>query len=269
MRKETILAILAGITIGIIFAFGSWRVVKSIKKDTSLPSAQPTPFQKKNLILTLDKFKDFDVITAEKIVFSGLTNSNSNVLVITSEKDFLTKSKEDGTFETEVELPAGLSQVKLISFDNLGKIDEIKINLVFSTEFKEENGTAYVGTVTDISGETIQIKDTQGEIKQASLEVKATDLAIGDYVVAMGIVNGNKVLKTKRILITSPMEENKYEAKLITIENLSKTKINDIILPKKWNGPDVKNLEIGQNIILVGLQNEDKFDIRSIFISTL
>ena len=61
-------------------------------------------------------------------------------------------------------------------------------------------------------------------------------------------------------------EENKFEAKKITIEDLSKTKINNISLPKKWIGPDIKSLEIGQNIILVGLSNEDKFDIRSILV---
>ena len=289
MRKETFLAILAGVTIGIIFAFGAWRLAKIFKKNAPINSPQPTPQLKTDLSITLENLNDFDVIYKDEVSFSGLTDPNSDVLVITNEKDFLTKSTDDGSFEIDVVLPAALSEIKVLGFNSLGQSSEAKINLVYSTEFAksvEENTDltkkpiAYVGTITDISSGTIQIKDGEGDIKQISLleetkfintlkkniEVKSTDLAIGDYIIAMGFVNGNKVLKTQRLLITSPIEENKFEAKKITIEDLSKTKINNISLPKKWNGPDIKSLEIGQNIILVGLSNGDKFDIRSILV---
>ncbi|HCR35621.1 hypothetical protein A2130_00855 [Candidatus Woesebacteria bacterium GWC2_33_12] len=274
MRKETILAILAGISIGLIFAFGSWRLIKNIKRNVPVSTSRPTPIQKTDLFVTLDKLSSFDVIVDKEYRLTGLTNPNSNVLVITEEKDFLTKSNAKGSFEIIVTFPQNLSEVK---------INDTKINLVFSSEFKELGATSYVGTVTDITGGTIQIKDPQGEIKQASveddtkyintlkknIEVKSTDLAIGDYIVAMGFINGNKVLKTKRILITSPMEENKFEAKLITIEKLTKTKINDITLPKKWVGPNVKDLEIGQKIIVTGKTENDIFSLRSIFVPDL
>lgn len=279
MRKETILAILAGILIGLIFAFGSWKVIREIKKNVPVTTSRPAPIQKHDQFITLNNLKDFDVITSN-VVFSGLTNPNSNILVLTEEKDYLSKVEDSGTFEIQVELPAGLSQIKLIDFNDSDELSKTKINLVFSTEFKEKNGISYVGTITDISSETLQIKSLDGEIKQVSfekdtkyinslkknIEVKSTDLAIGDYIVAMGVVNGNKVLRTKRILITSPIVENKYEAKFITIETLSKTKINDITLPKKWNGPNTKDLKVGQRIIITGLKNGDKFDIRSIFV---
>ena len=289
MRKETILAIFAGVLIGVVFAFGAWRLVKIFKKNAPINSPQPTPKQKTDFSITLESLSDFDVIYKDEVSFSGLTDPNSDVLVITNEKDFSTKSGGDGSFEIGVVLPAALSEVKVIGFNNLGQSSETKVKLIYSTEFAkqvEENTdltkkpTAYVGTITDISSGTIQIKDENGDIKQISLlentkfintlkkniEVKSTDLAIGDYIIAMGFVNGNKVLKTQRLLITSPIEENKFEAKKITIEELSKTKINNISLPKKWIGPDIKSLEIGQNIILVGLSNEDKFDIRSILV---
>ncbi len=64
---------------------------------------------------------------------------------------------------------------------------------------------AYMGTVTDISETTLQLKNTKGEIKQTSVneEVKFSDVAIGDFVIAMGFVNSNSVLDTRRILVTS------------------------------------------------------------------
>ena len=148
---------------------------------------------------------------------------------------------------------------------------------------------SYVGVITDITEETIQIKADNSSIFQIStaddtsyinglkknVSISLTDLAIGDFIVAMGFMNGNKVLNAKRILITSPLSENKVEVLWGKIESLSKTKITinknndetqEIVLPKKWNGPDVKDLEEGQEIIVVGLQNEAKFDLRSIFV---
>jgi len=219
-------------------------------------------------------------------------------LVITEEKDFITNSNSDGSFEVLVDFPAGLSQIKIMNFDTQGQFSESFVDVVFSSEFLKDindeidlnkKPVSYVGTVTDISGETIQIKDLSGEIKQASveeettyinglkknIEVKPTDLAIGDYIVAMGFVNGNKVLKTKRILISSPLKENKYTTIWGNLEKVTKTKItlqnnesevNEITLPKKWNGPDVKVLKIGQNIIVTGQQSDGKFDLRSIFV---
>lgn len=76
---------------------------------------------------------------------------------------------------------------------------------------------AYMGTVTDISETTLQLKNMKGEIKQISVkedvsvvniistskEVKFSDVAIGDFVIAMGFVNTNSVLDTRRILVTS------------------------------------------------------------------
>ena len=82
---------------------------------------------------------------------------------------------------------------------------------------------AYLGIVTDITSTTIQIKDTASQIQQISVgadgitvvntkgtnnkTVKLTDVAIGDFIVAMGYVNGNQVLEAQRILITDPLEE--------------------------------------------------------------
>lgn len=82
---------------------------------------------------------------------------------------------------------------------------------------------AYLGVVTDITSSTIQIKTPESQIKQISIEtegisvvntkgtnnkqVKITDIAIGDFIVAMGYINGNQVLKAQRILITDPLED--------------------------------------------------------------
>ncbi|MEK7536721.1 MAG: hypothetical protein AAB559_03025 [Patescibacteria group bacterium] len=283
MRKEVIFAIIAGISIGLIVAFGAWRVTRAIKKNAEIVDIKKDTPPKNQVSLAISNLYDYDVITSSKVKIAGLAKRDSDLIISTSDEDFFGISDADGAFEIEISLPAGISEVNIN--DPVNKIVE-KIILVYSTEFEKYiktdeklKTTSYVGTVTDISSGTIQIKTVKGDIEQMSIveetsyvntlkkntEVKSTDIAIGDYIVAMGFVNGNKVLDAKRILITSPLEENKYSAKEITIETLSKTKINDITLPKKWVGPNVSELEVGQTIIVVGTSENEKYSLRSIF----
>lgn len=319
MRKEVLFAIIAGTTIGLVIAFGAWKVVQVVNKRPKIENVQKTPPPKQTNSLTISNLTDFDIVTEEKFKLTGLTTPNSPIVVSTLEEDFFTTSKQDGAFEVEIELPAGLSQVK---------VNQEKLLVVFSTEFnkylnqdddntvkdnennataegdlketvdeirekvKEElatkslKKTAYVGTITDIASGNIQIKLLTGEIKQISVddetsysntlknnvEVKFNDLAIGDFIVAMGFVSGqntinnSKVLDGKRILISKTFEENTYESEEIEILTLSKTKINDITLPKKWKGPNISELKEGQKIIIVGNRDEKKsYSLRSIF----
>lgn len=107
---------------------------------------------------------------------------------------------------------------------------------------------AYIGTITDISEGTMQITrfdfnsedKGQKEIRQISLAsnttyvkiqkdetktIKLADVAIGDFIVAMGFVNGNSVLEAQRILITDPYEITKRTAYQGVVTSASKTKI--------------------------------------------
>lgn len=275
MRKEVFLAILAGITIGLVFAFGVWKVSRKVKSKPISVATQVTPTPKNVNSFVVSNLSNFDVITQNPFKLSGFAEPGIDIVVSTLNEDYFTKSLEDGSFETEVDLPAGLSQIKVtLPAQNTN----LMFTVVYSTE-ASENATSYVGSITDISAGTIQLKGANGEILQASTngettytnllkkitEVKESDLAIGDYVAVLGTVNGNKVLHAERVLITSPITEVKTEVKEITIETLSKTKINDITLPKTWKGPNVSNLEEGQKIIVVGIVNGETYTLRSIF----
>ena len=98
---------------------------------------------------------------------------------------------------------------------------------------------AYLGTVTDITNTTIQIKNIESQIEQISVadpdidvvdikgknnkQVNLTDIAIGDFIVAMGYVNGNQVLDSQRILITDPFTENSISVNLARVKGETKT----------------------------------------------
>lgn len=101
-----------------------------------------------------------------------------------------------------------------------------------------KNPKAYIGTVTDIADSTIQIKTIDSQIQQVDIggggitvaniagtnnkTVKLTDIAIGDFIVAMGYVNGSQVLNAQRILITDPVTEPKISVSLAEVTAVSK-----------------------------------------------
>jgi hypothetical protein len=130
---------------------------------------------------------------------------------------------------------------------------------------------AYLGVVTDITSTTIQIKDTVSQIQQISVgtdgitvvntkgtnnkTVKLTDIAIGDFIVAMGYVNGNQVLVAQRILITDPLQEpkltvsiakvNKATSKALTVTD-TKTGNSATLTPTK--NTSIESVAAGKTI---------------------
>jgi hypothetical protein len=160
------------------------------------------------------------------------------------------------------------------------------------------NPKAYLGTITDINEKTIQIKTDSGEIKQVSVadgamiiktgttnkEVKITDMAIGDYIVAMGFKNGNNVLQSQRILITSPLgpiarkiisgniikiTKNNLTLSLSNEENtITFTKGTIVYQFKAENLTKIKttDLDTDKRIIVVGETNKNVFEARTILL---
>ena len=52
--------------------------------------------------------------------------------------------------------------------------------------------------------------------------MKLTDIAIGDFIVAMGYINSKSVLGAQRILVTDPVTEPKLDISLQKVTNVSK-----------------------------------------------
>lgn len=161
---------------------------------------------------------------------------------------------------------------------------------------------AYLGTVTDISDTTIQIKALTGEIRQVTpsketvdvVSVGATskvatvdDIAIGDFTVSMGYKNGNGVLEAERILImTAPLPETKRKSYKATVTEFSggegvikTTKGEEINLETSSStryqlveegeiiAARVADLKEGSEVIISGVQEEKILEVRRILIT--
>lgn len=309
MRKELIVASIIGIGFGLVIAFGVYRINSSLKPNGNKTLSTPNP---KTVIsefkITLDKPQNNDVLTEDAIAVTGITKPLTWISVSGEDEDYAVQSDDKGLFNQDVNLIPGVNQIKLTAFDALGAQSIEKVLVVYSSSFEERETTtatssastnnssdsgirakveekvrealnrpkAYLGTITDISDSTIQIKSSESQIQQISVKddgvtvvktgtvnkaVKLTDIAIGDFIVAMGYINSNTVLNAQRILITDPVTEPKVNAtfgKLIDIDKKMTT--------SKSVKAKLKTIKDDDQIIFVIAGEATDLVVRSIFV---
>lgn len=276
MRKEIAIALLSGAFLGLLIAFGVWRINKILSppkvSQTRSPATQNST-KTSNFSITLARPSENDVLTVSPTFVSGVTRPQTLVSISTSDNDYLLTSDENGGFNQEVDLVGGINLISLTAFDEKDSFADQKITVVYSSEFakilneiskaltpEEEvstpsmdatesirqkvrekvekakrNPKASLGTVTDITETTLQIKTDSGGIAQISFkkdetsfvklgngtkEIKYTDVAIGDYIAALGFPatggsafggkNGNGILEAKRVLVTAPVPQPSF-----------------------------------------------------------
>lgn len=150
---------------------------------------------------------------------------------------------------------------------------------------------ARLGTITDITELTIQMKTLEGEIQQVSFTTEETtfvkvneksetidysEVAIGDFIIAMGYFNGNNVLEAERILVASEISSPKRFVAFGEIESIEgkKIKINtgeelELVFPARWSGPEIGEIEKGLKVAVVAQASDDELpSIRTIQILT-
>lgn len=118
---------------------------------------------------------------------------------------------------------------------------EIENSIAEKISQLENPPRAYIGSVTDIAESTIQIKSMDSQIQQISTldeniavvdtkgttnkTVNLTDIAIGDFIVAMGYVDKNDVLSARRVLISSAINETSLNISLYKVKTAGKTSL--------------------------------------------
>lgn len=327
MRKEILVAIIAGSILGLIIAFGIWRANVFFKDNQNLPpeetvesspSALPTSF----FGITLAKPSNEDVVTKIPSSFSGITQPVSWVVISGEDEDYIVQTDQKGEFNQDVDLIPGVNQVLISSFALPENSASTKLTLVYSTELSasipsatteplgtsggdirekvlkkvEEvlsNPKAILGTVTDISESALQIKTASGEIRQAApnkdvtvikttktstgstkiQEVKLADVAIGDFIVAMGFKNGSGVLDARRILVIPALEEPMRKIVTGKITAISKKDITIqplaggdeiVLIPSKNSSIKISELSIDYMVIVVTLPGQTGTEVRTL-----
>lgn len=167
-------------------------------------------------------------------------------------------------------------------------------------EEARKNPKAYIGTLTDKTETSLELRNETGEILQisvnedevsiaktgdASFSLKFADVAIGDFVVAMGYKSPNGVLDARRILVTSAIEK---PARKILVGTVTASERNLLTVSEKETGQefevtparnirvtlnDEKNTRVnfstiseGDEVIAVNAQEGDDLEARRIHV---
>lgn len=140
---------------------------------------------------------------------------------------------------------------------------------------------AVVGTLKDLTNNTLTIQLKTGATKLAALTDKTvfvrkgktvtqSDLVIGDYTIAMGYINGNNILETRRVVsIDAPTEQPERKIALGTVTEVDKKHASFTvsseraaelggaevltIVVTKTSDLDVSKLEINSKLIVVAI----------------
>lgn len=269
MRKELLWAGIVGITFGLVIGFGVWRVQSKVTTENPVPTPTPVS-EVGQFKIAINKPDNFGIITESPWAVSGITKGGNWVVVSTNEGDFLTQSTGDGTFSVDSEFQSGMNFLKAMTVSSRGEVASQKIIAVYSSSFQTSAASSatpeadmakvvaqklaiaqnppksYIGTVTDIIDSTIQIKSLDSQIQQIETDknsvtvvntkgtsnksVKLTDIAIGDFIIAMGYVDGQDVLDVQRILIADSLSANDITLTLGTVKSVTSKSIT--VTPK-------------------------------------
>jgi len=237
MRKEPIIAIVLGSLIGIIVAFGVWRFTKTSqniqKSKETLQELSKDKESKTNKGLEVLEPLHKQVFSENPVRVAGISSQDTMLAIYVNDEYVLMKAEQDGSFETEVKLSGGEQIIEIWSLGE--EIVNISIPVVFSSQVEGKNNTALLGTLTDISEESLQIKTVSDQIEQisvnedtsyanivkASTDVEFSELAIGDYIIAIGTLSKNSVLESSRILVSAAPKDSSNIAIKGVIKTLS------------------------------------------------
>jgi hypothetical protein len=134
---------------------------------------------------------------------------------------------------------------------------------------------AFIGTITDIAESTIQIsrfalnesgQEKNGEILQITFNkdtvfidnrekpknIKSQDLAIGDFIIAMGINKNNNILESSRILSIKPITPTKRESFKLVIKDIKKQEIT----AESKNG-EAYTIKVNKDTKIINQENKD------------
>lgn len=129
---------------------------------------------------------------------------------------------------------------------------------------------AYVGTISAKSELTLTITNLKNQSRTATVTTDTTikltggkdgtpaDLKVGDFIIAMGDVDSNGVLTTKRLLVIAQPETDNRDSVFLTITKVSASALTGENLKKEtWtikltSAAKATDVKVGSKIVAVG-----------------
>jgi len=146
MRKEVIIAVFAGLTLGLLLAFGIYRVNSSdtFQKNLDAPSQnQNTTGSDQNTTqtskLSLANIEDGTIFTSSPINIEGLSTAGNLIIISTASEDFVLETQTDGSFSQDIKPTIGVNIITVLSYNKVSQTSETVSNtIVYYPEFEKD-----------------------------------------------------------------------------------------------------------------------------------
>lgn len=136
MKKEVVLAIIVGFSLGLIITLGIYTARRALRRQTPLTSppetsASPSPTPSHGLTITSPT--EEALLDQDKVILQGLTTPNSLVTVITPQDNLIVTANSAGEFQTQISLVGGVNQLQIVALTPDGQRAETSLTLTYST----------------------------------------------------------------------------------------------------------------------------------------
>lgn len=139
MKKEVLIAIFVGLSMGLIITFGIYRVRTSLTQTPTqnLAEIQEAVATATPTVLALHSPEDGTIQTETETTVTGSTIANTFVVLFANEEDYITTSDESGNFSFQIELDQGVTVLRVHVLDDTGATSVEERLIVVSDAFEE------------------------------------------------------------------------------------------------------------------------------------
>ena len=146
MRKEVLIAIIFGFTLGLLIVGGIWWSGQITQKSSEVSVSEN---QQEDLVGSEDLVDDKDkesavflkigypeegaIIDSDEVKIVGETIPAAVVVLIYPEGETIVVANDEGKFEGTVGLSGGANEIKITAYDHQGNKEEALLTIVYST----------------------------------------------------------------------------------------------------------------------------------------
>ncbi|MCX6816464.1 MAG: hypothetical protein NTZ93_01155 [Candidatus Beckwithbacteria bacterium] len=138
MKKELLIAVVIGLSLGLIVALGIFTANQALntqkqKKSTQTSTSPITTITNQQKTLNITSPENFDLINQSDITLSGIAWPNAVIALLTETQSYLTLADSEGIFTFKIKLIKGFNEITIIASDETGFTQTQNLVLTYST----------------------------------------------------------------------------------------------------------------------------------------
>lgn len=138
MKKEVLIAIIVGFSLGLIITYGVYRAQKSLTQKAAQDeiieeTGVSLPKNDQLNVLSITQPENGTITNQDTIAVGGIAQKNSLVTIISSADEKATQADDLGNFSIDFSLQQGPNHITISTFNQDGIKQEKEIYVVYTT----------------------------------------------------------------------------------------------------------------------------------------